>query len=161
MVLTQQVAIGRWLRMDLLQIGGHHRRAVRVFRAVHVGIAAAELACLTYVWFSAITRRRDPVLALAVGTLAVEGVGLVIGGGNCPLGPFQRRLGDPVPLFEVFLPKRAAKMAVPVLTGVTVAGLAAIALRRPQSDGAQSSRSLGPIRTRIRGRRDPRHASRS
>jgi hypothetical protein len=133
-VLTQQVAVGRWYRMDFLQRGGHDRRAIRVFRAVHVGIAAVELACLSYIWFSAITRRRDPVLALAVGTLCFEGVGLIIGRGNCPLGPFQRHLGDPVPMFEVFLPKRAAKMAVPVLAGVTVAGLAAVALRRPQSD---------------------------
>ncbi len=62
----------------------------------------------------------------------IEGAGLVIGRGHCPLGPFQRRLGDPVPMFELFMPKRAAKVAVPVLAGVTVAGLAAVALRRPE-----------------------------
>ncbi|MBJ7598697.1 hypothetical protein [Candidatus Nephthysia bennettiae] len=99
-----------------------------------------ELACLGYIWFSAITKRRDRVLALAVGTLGVEGVGLVIGGGNCPLGPFQRRVGDAVPMFELFLPKRAAKMAVPVLVGVTLIGLVAVALRRPEVDRAGQSK---------------------
>jgi hypothetical protein len=108
--------------------------AVRVFRAVHVGIAAIELSCLGYIWFSAITRRRGPGVTLAAGTLGVEGVGLLIGRGNCPLGPYQRRLGDPVPMFELFLPKRAAKLAVPILAGVAVAGLAAVALRGPELD---------------------------
>jgi hypothetical protein len=98
-----------------------------------------EMFCLGYIWFSAITRRRDPVLALAAGTLGVEGVGLVIGRGNCPLGPFQRRLGDPVPMFELFLPKRAAKAAVPILAGASVIGLIAVALRSPEFDRAASS----------------------
>lgn len=104
---------------------------VRVFRAVHVGIAVVELTSLGYIWFSAMTRRRDPLLALAVGTLGVEGLGLIVGRGNCPLGPFQRRLGDHVPMFELFLPRRAATLAVPVLAAVSVAGVVAVALRRP------------------------------
>jgi hypothetical protein len=36
--------------------------------------------------------------------------------------PLQRRLGDPVPMFELVLPPRAAKAAVPVLAGVALAG---------------------------------------
>jgi hypothetical protein len=82
------------------------------------------------------------VLALAVGTLGVEGVGLIIGCGNCPLGPFQRRLGDPVPMFELFLPKRAAKMAVPILAGASVVGMLAVALRRPEFDRARRSKQV-------------------
>jgi hypothetical protein len=109
----------------------YHIRAVGAFRAAHVGIAAVELACLGYIWFAALTRRRDRPLALAIGTLGTEGVGLLIGRGKCPLGPFQRRLGDPVPMFELFLPKRAAKLAVPVLVAVTGIGLVMVALRKP------------------------------
>jgi hypothetical protein len=101
-----------------------------------------ELSCLGYIWVSAITRRRDPMLALAIGTLGVEGVGLVIGRGNCPLGPFQRRLGDSVPMFELFLPRRAAKMAVPVLVGFALAGMAAVALRRPEVDSGARSKPV-------------------
>jgi hypothetical protein len=58
-------------------------------------------------------------------------VALVIGRGNCPLGPFQARLGDPVPLFELVLPPRAAKAAVPVLAAVTAAGVAALVVLPP------------------------------
>jgi hypothetical protein len=58
-------------------------------------------------------------------------VALVIGRGNCPLGPFQARLGDPVPLFELVLPPRAAKAAVPVLAAVTAAGLVALVVLPP------------------------------
>jgi hypothetical protein len=43
--------------------------------------------------------------------------------------PVQRRLGDPVPMFELVLPPRAAKAAVPVLAGVAIAG-ALLALGR-------------------------------
>jgi hypothetical protein len=128
--------------VDRVQRGGLDRRAVRVFRLVHFGIAAVEMFCLSYIWFSAITRRRNPVLALAVGILGVEGMGLVIGRGNCPLGPFQRRLGDPVPMFELFLPKRAAKIAVPILAGASVVGLLAVALRRPELDRAARSKHV-------------------
>lgn len=66
-----------------------------------------------------------------VGFMLIQGGGLVIGRGDCPLGPFQRTLGDPVPLFELVLPRRAAKAAVPVLAMVTIAGLILVALRPP------------------------------
>jgi len=58
---------------------------------------------------------------------------LVIGRGNCPFGPFQRSLGDPVPMFELILPPKAAKAAVPILTVVSLAGLSAVLLRRPRA----------------------------
>ncbi|SDT19597.1 hypothetical protein SAMN04515669_3067 [Jiangella sp. DSM 45060] len=104
-------------------------RRATALRLVHTGIAAAELAALGHVWVCALTGRRDRGLAVSAGALAAEGVALVIGRGNCPLGPLQRRLGDPVPLFELVLPPRAAKAAVPVLTAAALAGLAVVAVR--------------------------------
>jgi len=89
------------------------------------------MAALGYIWLSAIRRRRDRALTASVGLLGAEGVALVIGRGNCPFGPFQRRLGDPVPMFELLLPPRAARAAIPVLALVTLAGFVAFALRRP------------------------------
>jgi hypothetical protein len=100
-------------------------------RRVHGGIAAVELASLGYVWFCAVTRRRDRWLGVAIAALGVEGLGLVVGRGNCPMGPLQRRCGDAVPMFQLVLPPRAAKAAVPVLAGVTTVGLAALVLRPP------------------------------
>jgi len=97
---------------------------------VHGFIAAVELVSLGYVWGCALTGRRGPRLELATGLLVGEGVGLVVGRGNCPLGPLQQRLGDPVPLFELVLGPVAARRAVPALAAVSIAGIA-LAAKRP------------------------------
>jgi hypothetical protein len=104
----------------------------RAFRTFHALIAFVELAGLGYVWWCALTRRRGPYLGVSIAVLGIEGAGLIVGRGNCPLGPFQRKLGDQVPLFELVLPPRAAKAAVPVLSGVAIAGIALAVLRRPR-----------------------------
>jgi hypothetical protein len=88
-----------------------------------------------------VTRRRDRLLTVATGALLGEGVALVVGHGDCPLGPLQQRLGDPIPLFELVLPPRAAKAAVPVLTAVAVTGLAVLVLR-PASGRNHCQRTL-------------------
>jgi hypothetical protein len=103
-------------------------RGALALRAGHTGIAVVELGCLGYVWTCAITGRRDRLLRAAIGILLAEGIGLVIGRGDCPLGPLQQRVGDPVPLFELVLPPAWAKRAVPILAGISVAGIV-LALR--------------------------------
>jgi hypothetical protein len=104
----------------------------KAFRIGHFLIATIELTSLGYVWTCAITRQRDRALFAALAILSAQGVGLIIGRGNCPLGPLQRRLGDPVPLFNLVLPPRAAEAAVPLLATVTLAGVVALAWRRPR-----------------------------
>jgi hypothetical protein len=95
------------------------------------------MSALGYIWLSAIRRRRDATLIASMSVLSAEALALVIGRGNCPFGPFQRNLGDPVPMFELFLPPRAAKAAIPALTVVALAGFLAVFIRRPrQSDPA-------------------------
>ncbi len=106
-------------------------RRARAFRVAHVLIAVVELSGLTYIWACALMRRRDRPLAVAVGMLSAQGIGIVIGRGNCPLGPLQRQLGDPTPCFELVFPPRAAKAAFPVLLVVTLGGLGAVLLRPP------------------------------
>jgi hypothetical protein len=109
--------------------------AARAFRIAHAVFGAFNLVGLGYVWLSAIRRRRDRWLALFVAVLCGEGIALVVGRGNCPFGPMQRSLGDPVPMFELVLPPRAAKAAIPILTVVTFAGFAALVLRPPVQSG--------------------------
>lgn len=106
-------------------------RQAKAFRLVHTGWSIAGLASLGYIWACAVTGRRDRSLAAAIGFLLVEGGALVVGGGDCPMGPLQAEWGDPVPFFELVLPPRAAKAAVPLLAGATVAGLLALALGEP------------------------------
>ena len=47
--------------------------AARAFRAAHGGITVAFLAAIIYVWWCAVTRRRDRWLRLAVAALVTEG----------------------------------------------------------------------------------------
>ncbi len=110
----------------------------RAFRVAHALFAVGQLTGLGYVWLCALTGRRDRLLDGSVGGLALEGVALVVGRGDCPMGPFQRSLGDPVPMFEWVLPPRAAKAAIPVLTAVAVAGLLALLVRRPSGRTADA-----------------------
>ncbi len=105
--------------------------AALAFRSLHAAIAAAFLTAIGYVWWCAITRRRDRALRLAVASLAAEGVVVAANHGDCPLGPLQDRLGDPVPLFELALSPRAARLAVPALGLVTATGIALLRLRPP------------------------------
>lgn len=63
--------------------------------------------------------------------------------GDCPLGGLGDRVGDPVPLFELVLPPRAAQLAVPVLGVVTATGVALLVLRsRSLSPGVAPSTNL-------------------
>jgi hypothetical protein len=103
----------------------------RAFRVAHAAFSIVQLAALSYVWFCAATRRRDRVLSVSAAALLVEGAALAIGRGDCPFGSLQARLGDPVPLFELVLPKRAAKAAIPALFTIAVTGLAGVLLRPP------------------------------
>ena len=103
----------------------------RAWRVVHATWSVGQLACLAYVWGCAVTRHRDRALWASVGVLLVEGGALVVGRGDCPVGPLQARWGDPVPFFELVLPPRAAKAAIPVLTVVTASGIGAVVVLPP------------------------------
>lgn len=118
-------------RADRLTLGA------RVFRCIHAGIAAGFLSAIGYVWWGALTGRRPRRLRIATAALVTEGTLVVANRGDCPLGGLQERLGDPDPLFELVLPPRAARLAVPVLGAVSACGLA-LAWRRPALDALPS-----------------------
>jgi hypothetical protein len=107
--------------------------SARLFRIAHGVWGAVNMIGLALVWRAGITRRRDRRVYASTALLLTEGAALVIGRGDCPFGPFQASLGDPVPMFEWFLPPRAAKAAIPLLTIVTIGGLMVLWLRPPES----------------------------
>ena len=109
--------------------GGHLSPAARAFRAAHTVIAVGFLAAIAHIWRCALTGRRDRWLRRSVGALAAEGVFVAVNHGDCPLGPLQERVGDPVPLFELVLSPRAARRAVPALGLFTALGM--LLLLRP------------------------------
>jgi hypothetical protein len=105
-------------------------RAAMAFRAFHTAIAVEQLLAIAYVWWCALSGRRDRLLRLAAASLIGEGVLVAANHGDCPLGGLQERLGDPVPLFELALSPRAAKRAVPTLGVIAAAGLVLLVARR-------------------------------
>lgn len=107
--------------------------AARAFRAGHGAITVAFLGAIVHVWWCALTGRRDRWLRLAVVTLVAEGAFVTANSGDCPLGPLQERLGDPVPLFELVLSPSAARRAVPTLGLITAAGLLLLVGRSPRT----------------------------
>ena len=103
----------------------------RAWRLLHATWSIAQLAALACIWRGAITRRRSGRLWASVAFIVLEGGALVVGRGSCPVGPRQAEWGDPVPFFELVLPPRAAKAAIPVLAVVSLGGIATLILRRP------------------------------
>jgi hypothetical protein len=87
------------------------------------------LASIIHIWRCALSGRRDRLLDAAAASIAAESVLIVLNRGDCPLGSLQERAGDPIPLFELVLPPRAAKAAVPVLGAVALGGIALVASR--------------------------------
>jgi hypothetical protein len=114
----------------------------RAWRAVHAIWSIGQLTGLGYIWGCALTGRRNARLWSFVALLLAEGAALLVGRGNCPMGGLQARWGDPVPFFELVLPPRAAKAAVPVLAIVSIAGLAALVLRRPGLAASEGPRRV-------------------
>jgi hypothetical protein len=103
--------------------------AALAFRTFHAAIAVEQLLAIAYVWWCALSGRRGRLLRMAAASLIGEGVLIAANHGDCPLGGLQERLGDPVPLFELVLSPRAAKLAVPTLGAITTAGLVLLVVR--------------------------------
>lgn len=103
----------------------------KAWRVVHASWSVAQLGCLAYIWVCVVTGRRTHKVWASAAFLVTEGAALVVGRGNCPVGPLQAEWGDPVPFFELILPPHAAKAAIPVLTWISLAAIAGLVLRRP------------------------------
>lgn len=97
---------------------------VLLIRTIHGLLSAFFLACIAFVYYAAIADVDSPLVIAAAGALVLEGAVVVLNGGDCPLGGIHRRYGDEKAFFELVLPPRAAKLAVPVLGTVTALGIA-------------------------------------
>ena len=118
----------------------------RSLRVLHNAIGAGELVCLGYVWFCALARRRDVWLRASIAVLTGEGLGLVVAEG-CPLGGFQRRAGDDVPMFELWFGPRLAPLAIPAFTAIALSGAGLLALRPAQPPTVPRSTGVGACRS--------------
>ena len=98
-------------------------------RVVHGLLSAVLLGCIGLVYVDAWSGRADRLTLAAVALLGIEGTLVLRSGGDCPLRPAFRWLGDDLPFFELFLPARAARLSVPVLGGIAASGVTLLGLR--------------------------------
>lgn len=101
-----------------------------MLRTIHGLFALYFILCIFYIYFAAFTLHINFLLALAIGSLFIEGfLVFVLNGGHCPLVHLQKRLSDPVPFFNLFLPDYLAKKAIPFFTGLMFLGLLLLVIR--------------------------------
>jgi hypothetical protein len=94
---------------------------VLLVRLFHGAITAFFLSCITCVYYSALTGKRNPLLVPAVAALVAEGAIVAANDGKCPLGTVHHRYGDDRDFFELFIPYSLSRHAVPILG--TIAGV--------------------------------------
>ena len=105
-----------------------HVTALRIFHGV---LTIFFALCLLYLFIVGFTGSVDKTLfTIAIISLAAEGIAVfAFNQGNCPLIHVQKKIGDEKPFFELFLPPKQAKLAIPVFAALTIIALALILLR--------------------------------
>lgn len=103
---------------------------VILLRTIHGLFALFFIYCIFYVYYSALTGQFNAFLWIAVSALLLEGLLVfILNRGDCPLIHIQRRIGDDKPFFNLILPPKIAKFAVPFFTVVTFLGFLLLVLR--------------------------------
>jgi len=102
----------------------HNQKTILLIRTMHGLITALFLSCIGYVYYAGVTNRPTLAAYIAAGALMVEGIVVILNKGDCPLGFVHHKYGDDKAFFELLLPKRAAKLAVPVLGCIAGIGIA-------------------------------------
>lgn len=103
---------------------------ILLLRAIHGLFALYFISCIFYIYYSAITVQLTFLLGVAILSLLIEGIMVfVVNGGDCPLIYFQRKINDPVPFFNLFLPDYLAKKAIPFFSFLMVAGMLLLIVR--------------------------------
>lgn len=104
-------------------------RMILLVRTVHGVISAFFLTCIGVLFYAGVSGEQLVLGFAAAGALAVEGAIVGMNGGDCPLGQVHHRYGDERAFFELFLPSRLAKLAVPALGLVAATGTVRLVLR--------------------------------
>jgi hypothetical protein len=107
--------------------------SIILLRTIHGIFAIYFTFCLFYIYYSAVTIRFNTISGIALVSLASEGfLVFILNQGECPLIHLQKRIDDPVPFFNLFLPEKMAVRAIPFFTLLTIIGLVFFALRLMQ-----------------------------
>lgn len=103
---------------------------ILLLRVVHGIFALYFLLCLIYLYYAAIFLKLDVFLLIAIISLGIEGfMVFILNKGDCPFIYIQRRIGDDIPFFNLFLPAQLANQAIPILVKLTWIGIALLIIR--------------------------------
>lgn len=107
------------------------RKHVVSLRILHSILAVYFALCLLYLYIVGLTGNVDRTLFIvAIVSLAVEGIAVfVFNQGSCPLIHIQKKIGDNKPFFELLLPSKLAKQAIPVFALLTIIAILIILIR--------------------------------
>ena len=106
------------------------KKSIFMLRTIHGLFALYFIFCIFYIYYAAITLHVNLFLSIAIASLFIEGfLVFILNGGHCPLAPLQKKMDDPIPFFNLFLPDRLAKKAIPFFIGLTFLGLLLLLVR--------------------------------
>jgi hypothetical protein len=105
-------------------------RSILLLRLIHTAFALYFISCIIYLYYAVFTLQINILLYIAIASLVLEGfLVFILNNGHCPLAPLQRKLKDPVPFFNLFLPEHLAKKAIPFFSVVTYLGILLLVVR--------------------------------
>lgn len=96
---------------------------IYLVRILHGIITAFFLTCIIYIYYAGITNQKTTLAYIAVAFIFIEGLVVSLNKGVCPMGPLHKMFGDQKTFFELFLPKKVAKKAVPFLGIIAAIGV--------------------------------------
>lgn len=106
------------------------KSSIILLRILHTAFAIYFIFCIFYIYYSALILQINILLGISVISLAIEGfLFYIVNNGNCPLVYLQKKLKDPVPFLNLFLPEPLAKKAIPFSTAVTFLGMLFLIIR--------------------------------
>ncbi len=104
--------------------------SIILLRTIHATFAVYFIFCIGLLYYTVFTLHINLLFIAAMLSLAIEGfVVFILNGGDCPLIHLQKKIDDPVPFFNLFLPDYLAKKAVPFFTVITFLGVFLLIIR--------------------------------
>jgi len=89
-------------------------RMIAAVRVVHALIALVLIGAIVVIYYVGITGTSNIWFYLATAALAFAGIVIALNKGDCPFLYLHRRYGDEKRLIELVMPRRFAKLVIPL-----------------------------------------------
>lgn len=99
----------------------NYLKKIFLLRVFHGVITLYFTFCLFYLYYTAFSQDFNPIFWIAIISLGIEGfIVFILNKGECPLIHVQRRIDDNKSFFELFFPRKIAKLSIPVFSIFTI-----------------------------------------